>query len=758
MKSSNLAATLGLRLPDSLIGKAIISGDGKNIFALSGSGMLVVPVGSLSTEPIISVSQNSVILSTNICTGGVVSAPVQISNAGTGAMTYSASATAPTGAPMGTTAPTAILSSPSGVAPASLTITMDPRANTTTVTPSTVVSYVQLISSQAVNIEPTITVNLNYRDVDQIGAIFAQSGTLVDIVADPNRPRVYLADSLNNQIRIFDTGLQAFLPPIDVGAAPRSMALAGTNMLVVANSASENISVVDLNALQQVQLIPLTPVSLTAAPLFPSNIAATNNAILFTTIPLAASGATPGNASPGVWQVNLVSGTTYPRQNLGSLNSTAQANTTDYRALVVAAGNGSGAVVVTSLNGGTVILYDPSTDSFPLVKTGLFTSLRGSVSSAPDGSYYVIDNTVYNSTLAVLGTITANPAGTVTQGSMGTTTTQIFRVRTGATGAGADTREYLERLSTSALTANQSSPMVESMINSPYAPTGMTQALPRAMTFDSPTGNAYILTTSGMSIMSLTVAGGASPSFTANGVVNGASFAPQNSVAPGSLISIFGTNLGSAGSASTIPLPTTIGGTCVTVNDFAIPLLYVSPTQINAQLPFTTAAGNATMEIRNSVTGKVSNGVTFKVVSSAPGVFTQVDNINQTVAAIFHSSNNTLVTPANQATRDEVLIMYVTGLGTVTPAVPSGTATPLAPLSNTTAGPYVCIGVMSNGLLESDYLVDFAGLAPGFVGLYQLNFTVPGDRVTSQAAPVVVSQGSSCATASYTNAPITAIR
>jgi uncharacterized protein (TIGR03437 family) len=65
---------------------------------------------------------------------------------------------------------------------------------------------------------------------------------------------------------------------------------------------------------------------------------------------------------------------------------------------------------------------------------------------------------------------------------------------------------------------------------------------------------------------------------------------------------------------------------------------------------------------------------------------------------------------------------------------------------------------MSNGLLESDYLVDFSGLAPTFVGLYQINFTVPGDRVTSQAAPVVVSQGTSCASASYANAPITAIR
>jgi uncharacterized protein (TIGR03437 family) len=724
--------------------------------------MVVVPVGSLSASPIITVNQNSVILSANICNRGVQSTTVQISNAGAGAMSYSANATAPTGAPAGTTAPTAILSSSSGIAPATLTITMDPRSATTTVTPSTVVSTVQLISTQAVNIEPTITVNLNFRDVDQIGTIIAKSGSLVDIVADSSRNRVYLADALNNQIQIFDANQQAFLPPIDVGAAPHSMAMVGTSTLVVANSASENISVVDLNALQQVQLIPMTPISVTATPLFPSNIAATNNAILFTTFPLAANGVTPANATPGVWQVNLTSGTIYPRVNLGTLNSAAQANTTDYRAMIVPAGNGTGAIVVTTLNGGTLILYDPSTDSFPLVKTGLFGTLRGAVTSAPDGSYYVVDNSVYNSTLALIGTIAANPAGTVTQGSMGTTTAQIVRVRTGATGTGADTREFLERLSTSALTANQSSAMVESMINSPYAPAGQTQALPRAMTFDTPTGNAYMLTTSGMSIMSLTVASGAIPSFTTNGVVNGASFRPQGSVAPGSIFSIFGSNLGALASAGTVPLPTSLGGTCVTINDASLPLFYVSPTQINAQLPFSTPSGNVTVQIRNRNSGRASSGITIKVAPSVPGIFTATDNIGETVAAIYHTSNNTLVTPANQATRDEILAMFVTGLGAVTPTVAAGAATPLAPLFNTTVAPQVCIGVNTDGTLHpmifNTQQGSFSGLAPGFVGLYQINFTVPGDRIQSLTAPVVVTQGASCTTASPANAPTTAIR
>jgi uncharacterized protein (TIGR03437 family) len=763
LKASNLASTLGLRLPDNILGKIILSSDGKNLFALSQSGMLVVPIGTLSTQPILAVNQRSVVLSADICNRGVQSTPVQITNAGGGRMTFSANATLPTGAPAGTTPPTAILSGSSGLAPAALTITMDPRSANITITPSTVVSTVQLISPEAINIEPTIAANLNFRDVDQNGTIIPRAGTFVDILADTTRNRVYIADNLNNQVQIFDIASQTFLPPIDVGAQPRTMALVGANTLVVANSASENISVIDLNALQQVQLIGLGPFSQTAAPLFPNNIAATNNAILFTTIPLAANGATPGNASPGVWQVSLDSNSAFPRSNLGTLNSTVQANTIDSRAMIVAAGNGSGAIVVTSLNTGTLIFYDPTTDLFPLVKTGLFTTLRGAVSSAPDGSYYVVDNAVYNSTLALIGTITANPAGTVTQGSVGGSPTQLFRVRTGATGAGADTREFLERLSTPALVLNQSEAMVESMINSPFAPTGTTQALPRAMAFDSPTGNAYMLTTSGLSIMPLTVASGVAPVFAATGVVNGASFRPQGSIAPGSLISIFGTNLGSQAAAPTTPLPTSLGGTCVTINDAGLPLLYVSPAQINAQLPYNVATGRVTLQIRNRNTGRVSNGVTVNVVPSTPGIFTTTDTVSNTVVAlIFHASNNTLVAPANQAFRDEVLTMFLTGLGPVTPTVAAGAATPLAPLSKTTVAPQVCIGVNSDGTLHP-MIFDpnqggFAGLTPGFVGLYQINFTVPGDRVQSLTAPVVVTQGTPCTTASPVGAPVTAIR
>src|SRR5439155_11445827 len=148
-----------------------------------------------------------------------------------------------------------------GVAPANLQVTFDPRSTLTAVIRATSQANVILTSPEAINIEPTVSVNLNFRDVDQRGTIVAVNGTLVDILADANRSRVYIADSLNSQILVFDTARQGFLSPVEVGAQPKSMALVGNNLMAVATSAAETISVVDLDALQQVQQIPMGPVN-----------------------------------------------------------------------------------------------------------------------------------------------------------------------------------------------------------------------------------------------------------------------------------------------------------------------------------------------------------------------------------------------------------------------------------------------------------------------------------------------------------------
>ncbi len=731
LKSSNLTPLLGLRLPDNIISKIILSSDGQNLFAISTSGLVVVPIGRLNEFPIVTVDRDTVVLSVDICNRNVQSTALRVSNAGRGRLTF--------GAISNNTS--AIVTQATGVAPTNLQITYDPRA---TRTRGTTQAVVVLTSPEAVNVEPTILVSLNFRDVDQRGGIFPVSGTIADLVLDAGRQRIYLANNTRNQIEVFSIPQQAFLPPIEVGASPRSLALVGPNLLVVANTSAENISVVDLDSLQQVDQITMGPVPLNAAlPLFPSSIAASNNAILFSTVPLAAGAAAPGNGN--VWQLSLGSRTAFPRLNLGS----GQANVVDGRTVLGSPANGSSIVLVSG--NGTIRLYDPVTDNFPVTRPAAITGLRGNVAAAPDGSFFVVDQSVFNSSLAFQGTVATAGAAGAANNSMAAAVagTVTFRVRVGTT---ADPLQRLERfagLPQNILMA-QSQPVLESVVSNPFAPVQQRaqQVLPRSLVVDAPSGSAYALTTSGLSVMPVSLTQGRGPSFRSDSVVNGASF--RAPVAPGAIVSIFGDELGDESAANSLPLPTALSGTCVTANDVAIPLFYVSAKQINAQLPPNLPAGSVTLSVRSRNTGVASAGVAVRVEAQAPGVFTLTDSAGRKVAAVFRADDFSLLTPDNYAKRDEDLVLYTTGLGATTPAVGAGQPAPSATLARTSA-PQVCIG-------SHPYLVTFSGLAPGFVGLYQVNIRVPGDRVQGDRLPVVLTMsGTDCRNAPTQGAPTTSI-
>jgi uncharacterized protein (TIGR03437 family) len=747
LKSSNLAPQLGLRLPDNIVGKILLSDDGQNLFAIGNSGLLTLPIGRLNTFPIVSVEQESLLLTMDICIRSAQQVPVRIFNAGGGRMTYQAQALALAGG-AGTGAPV-VLSQSTGVAPGALQLAIDQRTN---LARGTTLVNVQIVSPEAVNIEPTITVSVNFRDVTQIGSIFSLAGTITDLALDTARRRLYLVNNTKNQVEVFDLATQTFAPPIEVGSRPRSLALSGSNLLVVANNGSENLAVIDLDALQLVDLISMGPVSLAANPLFPSSIAASNNAILFTTVPAAPAGAAPGNGN--LWQLSLATRSAFPRLNLGADPTTGATvpNVVDARAALTAPANGSSILIVTTANNvATLRLYDPTTDAIPVARPNAVQAFRGAISAAPDGSNYVVDQTVFSASLALQGTASL-ATGTFTQTLAAAASNTLFRVRTGTTtGANADPRNQLERLAITNLTVNQAIPMVEAVINSPFAPRGQVQDLPRAMVVDSPAGNAYLLTSSGLSIVPLALAAGRSPVFNASQVVNGASF--RGPVSPGAIISIFGSDLGDQASAGSLPLPNNLGGTCLTLGDLPLPLFYVSPTQINAQLPQTTNAGNVVLSVRSRNTGRASTGVTVPVQAASPGVFTVRDN-NLTIAALFRVSASgalSLVTANNKPFRDERVVLFATGLGVTTPRVAGGEASPASPLALT--GPIqACIG-------GHRYPVEFSGLAPGFVGLYQVNLYVPGDRVQGEGLPVVLSMGANdCRNADTRTAPVTFIR
>lgn len=208
-----------------------------------------------------------------------------------------------------------------------------------------------------------------------------------------------------------------------------------------------------------------------------------------------------------------------------------------------------------------------------------------------------------------------------------------------------------------------------------------------------------------------------------NGVVNAGSL--RTPVAPGSIITIFGTNLATASvAASSTPLPTLLGGTSVTVNGTVIPLLYVSPAQINAQLPYGIEIGTASLIV--TVSGKSSGSAPVAVVQAAPGILTLNDG-----RAAATNQDGSVNGPEKATYPDNVITIYMTGQGPVDRTVQTGAASPAEPVAKATLPVTATVGGRNAEVL-------FAGLSPGGVGLFQVNVLVP---VAYGDCPVVVSVG-----------------
>jgi len=171
------------------------------------------------------------------------------------------------------------------------------------------------------------------------------------------------------------------------------------------------------------------------------------------------------------------------------------------------------------------------------------------------------------------------------------------------------------------------------------------------------------------------------PQFTAAGVVNAFSYAQP--VSPGSLVSLFGTDLATAAaSATSIPLPLKLGGTSVTVNGVNAPLLFVSPRQINFQLPSVVGTQDSAYVTTASVVittpAGSSEAVEAPVFASGPAIATSTQNGCGQAAALNVARDGTvsLNSPTNSAARGDYISLYGTGLGVSIAQPPDGTALP----------------------------------------------------------------------------------
>jgi len=198
-------------------------------------------------------------------------------------------------------------------------------------------------------------------------------------------------------------------------------------------------------------------------------------------------------------------------------------------------------------------------------------------------------------------------------------------------------------------------------------------------------------------------------------VVNGASFRPEQPLVSGSWASAFGTFAGvTTTSASELPLPKTLGGVAVTVDGVDAPLNFVSSGQINFLIPYQAAPGVRSVRVRTS--GATLDGV-VRVIPAAPGVFVADNSVTPPRGAILNQdfSVNSAGSPARPG---QVIQIFGTGPGALDGSIADGAAAPRSPLLRTRSTPQVFIGGVAAD-------VQFSGLAPDFVGLWQVNAFVP---------------------------------
>ena len=776
----NLLIYMGLQMPENLAGKMVITSDGGTIYALSESGFVILPMSSLRNSPIAEPVSTAALLIDDLCrayfdrrTGGV-----DVRNTGRGRLTVRAEIlqTTPTGpggiggvggpggglpggvvivipgAPPGTQVPVpptlpggaATQRNPAVVATAPLvraTNTSDGgrvdltfSSAATARTPGTVAGghTVLIQSNEAVNIPPAVRVFQNFRDTESRGDVvpieagLSANEALEDLVLDNGRQRVYIANSGKNRVEVYDISRRELLSPIKVGQLPRSLAMTPDgSTLYVANSGGESVSIISLDRLAvtgRVKFPPL-PFNFSQAPMTPLVIAAglrgpqilMNNGTLWKVV---GDEAIPRPMSPAIGN------TVVP----GPVRTMAATPGGEY--ILLLAGNGF------------AYLYDAVADEFVQARqiTTALQGFYGPVAAGPRGQYFLANGIILNQSLTPIGN-----AGAIQQGNQ-----QLVRpISAIAAATGNQMVRFVQpvRANANAATALPTFEMVDvnsgnivrvvSALEGPLSAVvgnGRANISGRTMAVDSTGSTVFAITTSGLSVIPLETPSPAErPLVNPGGTVNLTSYVPA--FAPGSLITIFGRNLGTDATFADTPAPTVMGGTCVTMGDTTLPLLMTSTGQINAQIPPETAAGRYTLLVRSLDRKAVSLPQIIQVAKYAPAVFADPE----TKEALVFRPDGRRVTKAQPAKRDEPLMMFATGLGVTGPRVGAGQAAPGSPLAETVDPVELYFGDVRYS--QAEIIVDWAGLTPGFIGLYQINLRVPGSHMRGEALPVTLRIG-----------------
>jgi uncharacterized protein (TIGR03437 family) len=218
--------------------------------------------------------------------------------------------------------------------------------------------------------------------------------------------------------------------------------------------------------------------------------------------------------------------------------------------------------------------------------------------------------------------------------------------------------------------------------------------------------------------------------------MNAANYLGQNILAPGMITALYSygnyQQFGLPGeSSSSLPLPTQLNGVQVLFNGAPVPLFYAGPLQINFQVPIgAPQTGTADLQVTEVATGRILGDITVNMTTALPGIFTQA--ANGSGSAIATNEDGTLNTQTNPAIAGHVITLYCTGQGYIAGAPADGSVSGTA--LSTPQLPEVFIGYQ----VQTGSAIQYSGLAPTLVGVWQINVTIPSDAVTLPTSPTDV--------------------
>jgi len=222
------------------------------------------------------------------------------------------------------------------------------------------------------------------------------------------------------------------------------------------------------------------------------------------------------------------------------------------------------------------------------------------------------------------------------------------------------------------------------------------------------------------------VASGQGPSYSVANIVNASDYSP-GPFAPNSVLTIFGSNLALGSPAGLTQqnvtsgtLPLQLASISVYIDTIQVPLLYASATQVNFLVPTNQIAGDVQLwVVRQGLTGPK---VTITLANVAPALFPSPDRF---AAAQDFNADYAGVTAATPAQPGDLIVLYATGLGPTQPLPTTGEIPETGGLIIPSA--FASLQVLLNGNAIDQRTMFYAGMTPGFAGLYQVNFFLPGN-------------------------------